>query len=285
MSFRLSVATALVRINRARPKSSERTPAPVSKRLVEYCEVTTEQINGCEVITLTPRTHSTGIELVYLHGGSYIHPISSFHWNLLEAIIRRTGATITVPMYELGPKGKPADAYALLDVVHSKVVERADGGNRVFLGGDSAGGGLALGQAIRIRDVGVPRPAGAILFSPWVELTMTNPAIPGLEKREAMLRLGTTKAAAALWTDDPTNPTASPLNDSLARLPPLSIYQGGNEILLPDVDALVTKARAAGTSVHYWLAPKAFHVWVALGWTPEAKAALDDVAERLTHPD
>jgi hypothetical protein len=29
------------------------------------------------------------------------------------------------------------------------------------------------------------------------------------------------------------------------------------------------------------LSPKAFHVWVAVGWLPESKAALDDVAEQL----
>src|ERR1700733_9944080 len=146
MSLRLSIATALVRFNRARPKSAERHPAPVSKGLLANCEATTEQVDGCDVITLVPRRKATGIELIYLHGGSYIHPMSSFHWDLLEGIIRRTGATVTVPMYELGPKGKPADAYLLLDKVYAEVATRAGGDHPVFLGGDSAGGGLALGQ-------------------------------------------------------------------------------------------------------------------------------------------
>jgi monoterpene epsilon-lactone hydrolase len=282
MSLRLSVATALVRINRARPKSGDRHPAPVSKGLLETCDVTTERVDGRDVVTLTPRKRATGTELIYLHGGSYIHPISVFHWDILEGIITRTGATITVPMYELGPTGHPADAYKLLDTVYPNVATRAGDNHGVFLGGDSAGGGLALGHAIRIRDAGGFQPAGIIVFSPWVELTMSNPAIPGFEKREAMLRLSSTKAAARLWTNDPADPSASPLNDGLGGLPPLSVYQGGNEILLPDVETLVNKARAAGTRVHYWLAPKAFHVWVALGWTPEAKAALDDVAQQMT---
>lgn len=281
MSLRLSIATVLVRFNRARPKG-KRHPAPVSQGLRERCAVATEQVDGCDVITLTPRSHATGVEFIYLHGGTYIHPISIFHWNLLEGIIERTGATVTVPMYELGPKGKPADAYALLDTVFADVMLRAGDDNRVFLGGDSSGGGLAIGEAIRLRDAGGVQPAGIIVFSPWVELTMANPAISGFEKREAMLRLPAAKAAAKLWTDDPTDPGASPIYDSLAGLPPLSVYQGGNEILLPDVEVFVNKARAAGTTVHYWLAAKAFHVWVALGWTPEAKAALDDVAKQMT---
>jgi epsilon-lactone hydrolase len=280
MSLRLSLATALVRINRARPMSEERHPAPVTKRLLDLCTVSTVQVDERDVVTVVPRKGATGTELIYLHGGSYIHPISVFHWDILQNIIERTGATVTVPMYKLGPAGGPADAYPLLDKVYASVVERA-GENPVFLGGDSAGGGLALGQAIRIRDAGGLQPAGLILFSPWVELTMSNPAIPDFERREAMLSLSASKAAAKLWADDLADPVASPVNDSLAGLPPLSIYQGGNEILLPDVETLVNKARAAGTKVHYWLAPRAFHVWVALGWTPEAKSALDDVAEQM----
>ena len=151
----------------------------------------------------------------------------------------------------------------------------------MFLAGDSAGGGLALGQGIRYRDRGGRQPAGIILFSPWVELTMTNPAIDAYARRDPMLRPAAQRLAAKQWTDDLANPLASPINDSLAGLPPLSVYLGGNEIMRPDVEAFVAKAKAAGTPVHYWLSPHAFHDFVALTWIPESKAALDDVAAQL----
>jgi monoterpene epsilon-lactone hydrolase len=282
MSFRLSLATLLVRINRARPKPDQRHPAPVSKKLLELCDVTTEQVDGCDVFTLTPKSNASGIELIYTHGGSYIHPIVAFHWDLIRSIIERTSATVTVPLYRLGPTGTMPEAYAMLDKVYAAVTKRAGASHPVYLVGDSAGGGLALGQAIRYRDAGEPQPNGIILFSPWIELTMSNPAIPNYERRDPMLRLTAQIAAATLWTDDLTNPLASPINDSLAGLPPLSIYQGGNEILLPDVQAFVTKAEVAGTKVHFWFEPKAFHDYVALGWIPESKAALGDVALQLT---
>lgn len=38
--------------------------------------------------------------------------------------------------------------------------------------GDSAGGGLCLATLLYLRDEGYPLPSGAILMSPWVDLTM-----------------------------------------------------------------------------------------------------------------
>ena len=44
--------------------------------------------------------------------------------------------------------------------------------NIVFVG-DSAGGGLCLATMMYLRDEGYPLPSGAILMSPWVDLTMS----------------------------------------------------------------------------------------------------------------
>jgi monoterpene epsilon-lactone hydrolase len=281
MSFALSVATVLVRIVRALPRSEERHPAPVTERLLALCDVVTTTVDGRDVITLTPKAGASGIEIIYTHGGSYVHPIIRRHWDLIQAILERTGATITVPLYKLAPAGRMAEAYEFLDKVYASVSERAGTEHPIFLAGDSAGGGLALGQTIRYRDAGKRAPNGLILFSPWVELTMTNPAIAKYQPSDPMLRRDSLAASARLWTDDLETPLASQINDSLAGLPPLAIYQGGHEILLPDVEALAKKAEAAGTKVHYWFSPKAFHVWPAVGWLPESKAALDDVAAQI----
>lgn len=280
MSVRLSVATVLVRALRLLPQKKERHAASVTPALLALCDITTEQVDGCDVITLTPKIRNSGIEIIYTHGGSYIHPIVRRHWDLLQAIIHRTGATITVPLYGLGPAQRMPDAYSMLDKVFAAVAERA-GDNPVFLAGDSAGGGLAVGQAIRRRDAGGIQPAGLVLFSPWVDITMTNPKIADYERVEPMLTVAASVAAAEQWTNNPSDPLASPINDSLENLPPIAIYQGGKEILLPDVEAFVQKAKAAGTRVHLRLEPKAFHVWVAVTWLPESKAALDDVAAQL----
>jgi acetyl esterase/lipase len=47
----------------------------------------------------------------------------------------------------------------------------------IVVGGDSAGGGLALALLQTIRDAGLPAPAGGVLISPWCDLTHSFPSI------------------------------------------------------------------------------------------------------------
>jgi monoterpene epsilon-lactone hydrolase len=283
----MAATSVLIRIIRALPSSPDRGPAPIPSNLRALCTIETAEVDGCTVFTLTPKSGGTGTELIYTHGGAYVHPISSLHWGMLRSLVERTGMTLTVPYYKLGPAGGVPEAYAMLEKVYASVRERAGTTHSVLLAGDSAGGGLALGQAINYRNKGVQAPDAVILISPWVELTMTNPAMPGLARRDPMLKAGPLAAEAKLWTDDLGDPLASPINDSLAGLPPLFIYQGGREIIRPDVEALAKKAEAAGTEVHLYLEPNAYHVWVAIGATPEAKKARADIAARINafnHP-
>lgn len=43
----------------------------------------------------------------------------------------------------------------------------------IIFAGDSAGGGLTLATIMYLRDHGFPLPCGAIVMSPWVDLTMS----------------------------------------------------------------------------------------------------------------
>ncbi|KAM3079633.1 hypothetical protein ACMFMG_006045 [Clarireedia jacksonii] len=47
----------------------------------------------------------------------------------------------------------------------------------IVLAGDSAGGGMVLSMLVIMRDRGIPLPAGAILISPWVDLTHSFPSV------------------------------------------------------------------------------------------------------------
>lgn len=47
----------------------------------------------------------------------------------------------------------------------------------LVLAGDSAGGGLTIALLQIIRDCGLPLPAGAVLISPWCDLTHSFPSI------------------------------------------------------------------------------------------------------------
>jgi acetyl esterase/lipase len=48
--------------------------------------------------------------------------------------------------------------------------------SQIILNGDSAGGGIVLALLQVIRDQGLPMPAGAIVVSPWGDLTHSFPS-------------------------------------------------------------------------------------------------------------
>lgn len=88
-----------------------------------------------------------------------------------------------------------------------------------------------------------------------------------------------TYLGSAQWSREALKcPTVSPALADLHGLPPLCVLAGGGEVLVPDVRALVDKARAAGVSVTYHEAPRMYHVYPCLATAfghPQALTALD----------
>jgi monoterpene epsilon-lactone hydrolase len=272
----VTVASMRMSIARSRPD------APVPQALRRSFSITADTVRGRQVITLTPKSGGINTHLIYTHGGAYNHPLLGVHWRIIAALTRRTGARVTVPLYGLAPEHTADDAYQLLEDVYRTVAERA-GNAPVFLVGDSAGAGLAIGQAILYREKGLRAPNGLLLFSPWVDVTMSHPGIAAIAGLDPILAPEGLAAAGTDWAGPrgSTDPLVSPLYDTLEGLPPTFIYQGGHDIFLPDAKKFAAKARAAGTKVELRIYPAAFHVFVAAPWTPEARHALHHAADRI----
>lgn len=136
--------------------------------------------------------------------------------------------------------------------------------SRIVVAGDSAGGGLAAALLVRIRDGGGPMPAGALLWSPWVDLAntattiVTNAATDYLPMIQGHVHIDYLGAA------DPRHPHASPLYADLAGLPPMLVFAGGAEMILADATRLAERAAAAGVDVRLHVEPGMYHVWAAI---------------------
>lgn len=268
-----------------RRTAGRRRSPNVPLALRRRCRVAVTSVEGFPVITLTPRRPSrtdlpSGAELMYLHGGAYVFGLRRPHWWIISAIIRRTGVTVTVPLYGLAPQHSVAEALPFVNAVRDGIRRRSPGAP-FFLAGDSAGGGLALAHLIDRRNRGEALPRAVFLIAPWVDCSMTNPAIEQLQRHDPLLDLPGLRYAARLWADGlPLDSwRVSPVNDTLEGLPPLLLFQGGSDLLLPDSERFAAKASAAGTPVELHVAPDGFHVYVAAAFTPEAAGALDRIAD------
>ncbi|NJS13456.1 MAG: alpha/beta hydrolase [Sphingopyxis sp.] len=143
--------------------------------------------------------------------------------------------------------------------------------------GDSAGGGLALALAQRIRDNGLVRPAALSLVSPWADLTLSNASITAWAATEMMLSqrglaLDADRYRGAAPADDPR---VSPLLGPMQDLPPTFIQVGSEEMLFDDARLTAERVAAAGGDVHLQIWDGMAHAWPAFGAAvPEAAASI-----------
>ena len=258
------------------------SPAPVPKSFSRRYRVQTRHVQGQIVYTLAPRHDRKPIHIIYTHGGAYVLPLQPIHWGIIGELIGRVGASVTVPIYPLAPEHTYRAAYPELETVYRNVLrDHAD--EAIVLCGDSAGGGLALAQAQRYRDLGLRPPDRVILFSPWLDITMSNPDAVAIEHHDALLGIPALVQCGRWWAggDDPRSPLLSPIFGDLSGLPPIDVYHGTADLLIADARKLNERVSAAGGTMYLYEYPGACHVFVGMPFTPEAKAAYDRVAAGL----
>jgi acetyl esterase/lipase len=110
------------------------------------------------------------LTVLYLHGGGYCTGAPASHRALAGHLAVHSGARVFVADYRLAPE-HPFPA-ALDDAVGAWRGLLAQGipPEQIAIAGDSAGGGLAVAAALRLRELALPLPRALVLFSPWVDL-------------------------------------------------------------------------------------------------------------------
>ncbi|KAH0280514.1 alpha/beta-hydrolase, partial [Aureobasidium melanogenum] len=116
--------------------------------------------------------------ILYVHGGAYYFGSVDEHRYQMQRHARKLKARLFAPRYRLAPQFFfPCGLHDCI-AAYLHVIEQYDP-STVLLGGDSAGGGMVINMLVTLRDQGIPLPAGALLLSPWVDLTHSFPSVAG----------------------------------------------------------------------------------------------------------
>jgi acetyl esterase/lipase len=130
----------------------------------------------------------------------------------------------------------------------------------LFVGGESAGGGLAISLLAAARDAGLALPRAAAVFSPAADLTLSGESVDLQRELDPLLtREGLAMGFHAYARDRLA--TASPLNADLHGLPPLYISAGTHEILLDDAIRLARRGALADVDVTLELGAGQIHAF------------------------
>jgi epsilon-lactone hydrolase len=268
-----------------------RGPDAPPERMRKRFDVRAETVAGRSQWVVGPRAGDNGLRILYLHGGAYVSRLGGWQWSLVEGLVARTRGTVVAPDYPLAPEHTCLDGLAHARTVYEGLIKGA-GARNVAVVGDSAGGGLALALMQELRDTGTALPVALVLLSPWLDVTCSDPTQPELEKVDRILSIAALRRAGSLWAGPlaPDDPRVSPLNGSLAGLPPIAVFAGTEDLLLPDARRLAEQgcppggraegADAGGAAVTLFEYPHQYHVWMAgmPAFVPEAGRALDQAA-------
>jgi len=222
---------------------------------------------------------STGPLLLYLHGGAYIFGSPQTHKAMLAQLSARTGLKACLPDYRKAPE-YPFPA-ALEDAV---AVYRAlsDHPGGLVIGGDSAGGGLALGLLQEIARLALPAPLGCFCFSPLTDLSFSS----GSVERNATTDVVLPASMAPLMIDmvmqgqPADDPRVSTIHGDYEGAPDIWICVGDTEILEDNARVMAERLEAQGVSTTLVVEHDLPHVWPLFhNLLPEARSTLDQVAE------
>ncbi len=216
--------------------------------------------------------------LAWFHGGGYVLGSARGFQHLGHTLSSASGVTVVLPDYRRAPEHKfPAaveDGVAAIAELVSTF-----GAPNVAVGGDSAGGGLALAALTVLRDQGAPMPAASVFFSPLLDFTASGASAERYDGADVAVSRGSIAnlREAYLQGQDPRDPLASPVFGDLHGLPPSLFLVGSNEVLLDDsrraAAAINERGGAASVSVYGDMV----HVWPLFSSIlPEGMQAADE---------
>ena len=258
-------------IMEAQEPMSARLPAEITARQIELGGVPTEKLTATGV--------ATGGAIFYIHGGGWVAGSPRTHRPLTWRLASKLGMPVYAVDYRLAPEHFFPAGLDDCVAAYRALIETVPPSS-VAVGGDSAGGNLALALALRLKAEGIPLPAAFFCLSPATDLAATGKSVHTNAKSDALFvepMMHTLEPRYAPGVD-PREPFLSPLYGDVTGLPPTIFQVGATEMLLDDSVRMAHKMEAAGVTVKLDVWPKVPHVWHLMAdILPEARRAIDDL--------
>lgn len=260
------------------------------------CTVVPVSTDACRGDWVVPPDADPSRRLLYVHGGAFEAGSPLSHRGLTTRLAERTGMPVFVVDYGLSPEHTRTEALADVDAAWDLLCREGPDGPTdlaaAFVAGDSAGGNLALGLSLRLRDGAGRRPDAVVAFAPSTDSTFAGPSWRDNVATDPFLGPGFARyldvprevLVLAVWARTgirPDDPRVSPALGDLRDLPPTLVQASDAEMLRDDAVRFVRAAQAAGSPVELQLWPRMVHVFQAFPALPEGQEALDEAVAFL----
>lgn len=245
------------------------TPVPdVAKLEVSTCPVPASWIR--------PEESDPERVLLYVHGGAYMLGSSRDSLELVHRLAKAASVQALSVDYRLLPEhAYPACIDDVLEA-YRYLLKQGFSAAHIAIAGDSAGGGITLTAAQRIRDEGLPLPGCLVCFSPWTDFTASGESIQTNAQFDSLIDARLIPRLAQMVLSGRDAVASSPLFTDLSNLPALLVQAGSKEVLLDDSRRLATRYEEAGGNVVLEVWDEMTHVFQSFPtFVPEAIKAVE----------
>ena len=247
---------------------------------MEVKKITTEGIHA-ELI-MPPDISSPGKKIVlYLHGGGFVAGSPASYRELAARISKSCGYPVLVPDYRLAPENQYPAANNDCLKIYRLLLEKGYSSDDIVIGGDSAGGCLALMTLLSLKSLGEPLPAALFLISPLADAVhLDGESMKSRADKDPLLSPDIVLECMESYIGDIDSAPSilSPIRYPLTGMPPMLIQVGSDEILLSDSIRLAERASEAGVDVAMEVWDGMWHVFQAFGiYMPESRMAVDNI--------
>ncbi len=194
-----------------------------------------DQLGGVPIVRIRPAAYkANGRMLIFLHGGGYTR--MSAHSRLVPPtlVAAATGDEVISIDYTVAPRGNWKIVTDQILSVWKALLTQGISPRHMGIFGDSAGGGMALGATLKMRDQGLPLPGAVYVMSPSCDVTQDGDTYQTLSSVDPVLDRETSAWGAAAYADpqDQTNPYVSAVYGDYSKAYPPTLIQGGTREML-----------------------------------------------------
>jgi acetyl esterase/lipase len=232
------------------------------------------QVMGKSVATLEPKGKITTNHILYFHGGAYLLEGGVMHWKIIETIATKANCKVSYIDYPLAPENTYIATFDMVQQSYNQLISIFPDDQFIFMG-DSAGGGLALAFTQKlVNEKATKLPVKCILFSPWIDISMSNQDLKKQESKDKILPFAELIKAAKKYAGatDLNHYLLSPIYGNFEDLPATMLFYGTHELFYPDFIKLKDKIKSHDNFIFQEF-PEMQHDWILFP-IPESKKAL-----------
>ncbi len=241
-------------------------------------KIDTIEIGGIRAIDIHSKNYKKSDKvIIYIHGGAYVVLSADMTLASMLPLAEQSGLRIIAIDYTLAPQKKFNQITDEIIRFYKGLLQQYDAKN-IAIYGDSAGGGLAAGSVLKMRDLEIEMPSCLVLWSPWADIDQVGDTYFTLADNDpSLINENFLENAALAYApkSEFKNPYVSPVYGDFSKgFPPTLIQVGSKEIFLSNAIRMYRVLDDANIETKLDVYEGMWHVWQGHYLLPESKKAV-----------